>query len=59
VRGEGDHAALEELPEALAKLLAMALPAVSGVALVARAFELGGDADVVAGCVRDGLLVAV
>ncbi|MFM2152356.1 MAG: hypothetical protein RL199_791 [Pseudomonadota bacterium] len=58
VRGEGDHAALEELPEALAALLSMAGAPVTGAALVECAASLGGDAGVVAECVRDGLLGA-
>ena len=58
VRGEGDHAALEELPDSLADLLRMARSPVTGALLVERAVSLGGDAGVVAGCVRDGLLAA-
>jgi hypothetical protein len=58
VRGDGDHAALEELPDALAELLASARSPAVGATLVEQAVHLGGDADVVAGCVRDGLLVA-
>jgi hypothetical protein len=58
-RGDVDHAALEELPEALAKLLWMALVPVTGATLVEHAVSLGGDADVVSGCVQDELLVAV
>ena len=59
VRGEGDHAALEELPGALAELNSAARSPVTGAVLVERACALGGDAGVVADCVRDGLLAAV
>jgi hypothetical protein len=57
VGGDDDHAALEELPEALAGLLSTAREPVTGEVLAERAAALGGDSEVVVACIQDGLLV--
>lgn len=56
VRGEGDHVSLEELPEGLADLLALASRTTSGGHLLEAATQAGADASTLDGLLQDRLL---